>query len=68
MLKYYIDIEFKGLEKAFKFIDDNEFIFDLMDAPFEHDIVLQSNQKNTYIVRCFIRPEDIINIRNSSYY
>ena len=68
MLKYYIDIEFKGLKKAFKFIDDNEFIFDLMDAPFEHDIVLQSNQRDTYIVRCFIRPEDVVNLSDSRCY
>lgn len=68
MLKYYIDIEFKSLKKAFKFIDDNEFIFDLMDAPFEHDIILQSNQKNTYIVRCFIRPQDAVNLCESRYY
>lgn len=68
MLKYYIDIEFKGLKKAFKFIDDNEFVFDLMDAPFDHDIVLQSNKKNIYIVRCFIRPEDVVNLSDSSSY
>ena len=68
MLKYYIDIQFKSLKKAFKFIDDDEFIFDLMDAPFEHDIILQSNEKNTYMVRCFIRPEDVVNLSDSRYY
>lgn len=66
MSKYYIDIQFKSLKKAFKFIEDNEFVFDLMDAPFEHDIILGSNQNNTYVVRCFIRPQDAVNLSNSS--
>ena len=68
MLKYFIDVQFKSLKKAFKFIEDNEFIFDLMDAPFEHDILLNSNDSNVYIVRCFIRPEDVVNLSKGSYY
>ena len=68
MENHFVDVEFKSLKKAFKFVSDNEFIFDLMDAPFDYNIILKSNKKNVCLVRCFIRPEDIINIRNSSYY
>ena len=68
MENHFVDVEFKSLKKAFKYIDDNEFVFDLMNAPFDHSIILKSSKKNSFLVRCFIRPEDFANLSNSSLY
>lgn len=68
MKNHFVDVEFKSLKKAFKYIDDNEFIFDLMSAPFDYSIILKSSKKNSFLVRCFIRPEDSVNLTNSAYY
>ncbi len=68
MENYFVDVEFKSLKKAFKYIDDNGFIFDLMGAPFDYSIILKSNKKNAFLVRCFIRPEDFANLSDSSSY
>ena len=59
MENYFVDVEFKSLKKAFKFVDNNEFIFDLMDAPFNHEILVAVSKKHVFVVRCWIKPEDV---------
>ena len=63
MENHFVDVEFKSLKKAFKFVDDNEFIFDLMDAPFNYE-VLVVKQKYVFIVRCWVKPEDVESLRS----
>ena len=60
MLKYFIDIEFKDFKKGVDFISDNEFVFDLMDSPFDYDVLVPVNKKGIYIFRCWVNsPEDL---------
>ena len=54
MKSYFVDVEFKSLKKAFKYIDDNEFVFDLMDAPFNYEVLVAVSKKSVFIVRCWV--------------
>lgn len=54
MENHFVDVEFKSLKKAFKFIDDNEFVFDLMDAPFNYEFLVVVNKKHAFVVRCWV--------------
>ena len=64
MENHFVDVEFKSLKKAFKFVDDNEFIFDLMDAPFNYEVLVAINKKYVFIVRCWVKPEDVESLRS----
>ena len=64
MENHFVDVEFKSLKKAFKYIDDNEFIFDLMDAPFNYEVLVAVNKKLVFVVRCWVKPEDIQNLKS----
>tara|TARA_R100001440_G_scaffold8418_6_gene16102 strand:+ start:829 stop:1035 length:207 start_codon:yes stop_codon:yes gene_type:complete len=62
MVKYFIDVRVVGLENVYAFISMQEVQFHARDVSFEYDLLMPSDEFDTYIVRCWINPADIVNL------
>ena len=63
MRNYFVDIEFQDLKKLFAFVDEKEFVFDLMDSSFNYEVLVVTDKKHVFIVRCWVNgPEDLKNL------
>jgi len=62
MVKYFIDVRVAGLENVYAFVSMQEVQFHARDASFEYDVLVPSDCEDTYIVRCWINPADIVNL------
>ena len=58
---YFIDVRIVGLENVFEFLDYQKKQFTLKVMRFEHDILVDVEQFDTYIVRMWMDPHDYIN-------
>ena len=58
-MKHFVDIRFSSLNKAFDFVENNEFVFVISNLPFKYQVLLQANEKAVYFVRCWVRSEDV---------
>ena len=63
-MKHFVDIRFSSLNRAFDFVENNEFGFVISDLPFKHQILLPANEKGVFFVRCWVRPEDVSSLES----
>ena len=62
MVKYFIDVRVVGLENVYAFISMQEVQFHAREVSFEYDLLMPPDEFDTYIVRCWINPADIVNL------
>ena len=60
MVKYFIDVRVAGLENVYAFISMQEVQFHAREA--SYDVLVPTDCDDTYIVRCWINPADIVNL------
>jgi len=63
MKEAFIDITFVNLNIAFRFIDINTFGFMIDNLPFKHELLLPVMERELYVVRCWVRPEDRVRLK-----
>ena len=62
---YFIDVRIVGLENVFEFLNYQKKQFILKQMHFEHDVLVDIEDFDTYIVRMWMDPQDYINFYGS---
>ena len=62
---YFIDVRIVGLENVFEFLNYQKKQFTLKGMQFEHDILVNVEDFDTYVVRMWMNPQDYIDFYGS---
>lgn len=62
---YFIDVRIVGLENVFEFLNYQKKQFTLKGMQFEHDVLVDVEDFDTYIVRMWMDPQDYIDFYGS---
>ena len=62
---YFIDVRIVGLENVFEFLNYQKKQFTLKGMQFEHDVLVDIEDFDTYIVRMWMNPQDYIDFYGS---
>ena len=62
---YFIDVRIVGLENVFEFLNYQKKQFTLKGMQFEHDILVDVEDFDTYVVRMWMNPQDYIDFYGS---
>ena len=62
---YFIDVRIVGLENVFDFLNYQKKQFTLKGLEFEHEVLVDIEDFDTYIVRMWMDPHDYINFYGS---
>lgn len=62
---YFIDVRIVGLENVFEFLNYQKKQFTLKGMQFKHDILVDVEDFDTYIVRMWMDPQDYIDFYGS---
>ena len=62
---YFIDVRIVGLENVFEFLNYQKKQFTLKGMQFEHDVLVDVEDFDTYVVRMWMNPQDYIDFYGS---
>jgi|TARA_R100000482_G_C5122821_1_gene146823 hypothetical protein len=62
---YFIDVRIVGLENVFEFLNYQKKQFTLKGMQFEHDVLVDVEDFDTYVVRMWMDPQDYIDFYGS---
>tara|TARA_X000001382_G_scaffold130556_1_gene125851 strand:- start:4027 stop:4233 length:207 start_codon:yes stop_codon:yes gene_type:complete len=62
---YFIDVRIVGLENVFEFLNFQNKQFVIKGMQFEHDILAEIEEEDTYTVRMWMNPQDYIDFYGS---